>query len=161
MESVKRPDQEEDAVKLLQGIGWVGVGMVEYRRDSRDGVAKVIEINERINASTRLSCLAGVPLPEIIYEVYVQGTATPALDYKAGLRSRWLIPGDILHFLFNPNRWKLKPSFFDFRDPNTYYEFQDRRDWRPLLFWILWMAAHSLDLTQWRDFIFRKWSTRK
>ncbi len=161
VESVKRKDQEDIAVKLLQGIGWTGIGMVEFRRDNRDGVPKVIEINERLNASTRLSYLSGVPIPQILYELYVDGKAKPVLDYKAGVRCRWLIPADFLHFLANPNRFHLKPSFFNFFDPDTYDEFIDRDDWRPLFFWLLWLMAHSLDPAQWRDFIFREKSARK
>jgi predicted ATP-grasp superfamily ATP-dependent carboligase len=160
VESVRRPDQEALAVKLLRGIGWTGIAMVEFRRDRRDGVPKVIEINERLNASTRLSYLAGVPIPQILYDLYVHGTATPVLDYRVGVRCRWLIPADLLHFLTNPNRFHLEPSFFEFREPNTYYEFSRRDGWGPPIAWLLWMLVRSVDPAQWRDFIFRERSRR-
>ncbi|MBI3551231.1 MAG: ATP-grasp domain-containing protein [Elusimicrobia bacterium] len=161
VESVARPDQEGFSVKLLQGIGWTGIGMVEFRRDNRDGTPKVIEINERLNASTQLSYLCGVPIPQVLYELYVDGKAKPVLEYRVGVRCRWLIPADILHFIANPDRFRLKPSFFDFFDPATHYEFFDRGDWRPLFFWLLWLMVHAFDPAQWRDFVFRKWSVRK
>jgi hypothetical protein len=39
--------------------------------------------------------------------------------YKTGLRSRYLLPGDIMHFFSNPERLKMKPGFFRFFDKNT------------------------------------------
>jgi predicted ATP-grasp superfamily ATP-dependent carboligase len=161
VESVKRPDQEEYAEQLLRAIGWTGIAMVEFRRDRRDGLPKVIEINERLNSSARLAWLAGVPFPQILYELYVQGSATPVLDYRTGIRCRWLIPGDILHFVANPERWRLQPSFFAFRDPDTHHEFLDRRDPKPLVFWILWMLSRAWHPGTWTDFVFRRWSRRK
>jgi hypothetical protein len=46
---------------------------------------------------------------------------------------RWLLPGDILHFLQNPNRWRLKPSFFEFRRANMSYDIIDMDDPLPIL----------------------------
>jgi hypothetical protein len=46
----------------------------------------------------------------------------PVLEYPLGLYSRWLWPGDILHFLANPERFHLQPSFFKFRDPKLTYD---------------------------------------
>ena len=42
----------------------------------------------------------------------------PELDFKLGELCRWLLPGDILHFLSTPNRFDLKPNFFKFFDKN-------------------------------------------
>ena len=38
-------------------------------------------------------------------------------SYRLGHRCRWLLPGDILHFIHNPNPRRLEPSFFHFRAP--------------------------------------------
>ena len=35
-------------------------------------------------------------------------------EYPEGVRCRWFLPGDILHFIFNPKRFHLEPSFFNF-----------------------------------------------
>jgi hypothetical protein len=41
--------------------------------------------------------------------------------------------GDILHFLNNPNRFHLNPSFFQFFDPNTSYDIISRDDLFPVM----------------------------
>jgi len=154
VESVKRADQEELAVKLLKGLRWIGLAMVEFRRDSRDGVPKLVEINGRLNASSLLPIALGVPIPYILYELYVFGKAKPVFDYKAGVRCRWLWPGDLLHFLTNPNRFKMKPSFFDF-GKNTVYDFFSFDDLLPLMMWNLWMIKGLFSRQVWEDYIIR------
>jgi hypothetical protein len=57
----------------------------------------------------------------------------PVLDYRLKHFCRWLLPGDILHFLKNPGRWHLKPSFFQFRKPNLTYDIVDLKDPLPIL----------------------------
>ncbi|HMK52967.1 MAG TPA: hypothetical protein VK551_10720, partial [Thermodesulfobacteriota bacterium] len=41
--------------------------------------------------------------------------------------------GDILHFLNNPNRLHLHPSFFHFFDPDTSYDIISKDDPLPIL----------------------------
>jgi hypothetical protein len=66
----------------------------------------------------------------------------PVLEYEVGTRCRWFLPGDILHFLTNPNRFHLKPSFFQFR--GMAYDILSRDDPMPTvgrfltLFSLLW-----------------------
>jgi hypothetical protein len=57
----------------------------------------------------------------------------PILRYQVGKRCRWLLLGDILHFLNNPNRLHLRPSFFHFLDPDTSYDIISKDDPLPLL----------------------------
>ena len=58
---------------------------------------------------------------------------------------RWLIPGDLLHFLSNPNRMKLEPSFFRFRDENLSYDICSWDDFGPLVGRLLAMIVLSFD----------------
>lgn len=47
-------------------VGWTGPAEVEFKRDPRDGVDKVIEINPRVPGYLRFLCAAGVDLPRLI-----------------------------------------------------------------------------------------------
>ena len=53
------PVAGEHATRLLDGIGWQGVAMVEFKRDLRDGVPKLMEINGRFWGSLQLAIDAG------------------------------------------------------------------------------------------------------
>ncbi len=75
---------------LLRELGWEGVAMVEFKRDLRDGVAKLMEINGRFWGSLQLAIDAGVDFPAILLQPTTPGAhAVPAPQYRVGLRSRW------------------------------------------------------------------------
>ncbi|MGB9629302.1 MAG: hypothetical protein ACPL6D_11635, partial [Thermodesulfobacteriota bacterium] len=57
----------------------------------------------------------------------------PVLSYKVGMRCRWLLLGDLLHFLSNPERFRLQPPFFRFFEPNTCYDILSKDDPLPIL----------------------------
>jgi len=122
-----------DGARLLQNLHLTGVAMVEFKIDSRDGKAKLLEINPRFWGSLALAIKAGVNFPFLLTLMALELDFSPVLDYKLGRVCRWLLPGDILHFLKNPGRWHLKPSFFQFRKPNLAYDILDIKDPLPIL----------------------------
>ena len=111
-ESVKNDEIRDIAISLLKSLNWVGVAMVEFRIDARDGKAKLMEVNPRFWGSLQLAILSGMDFPYLLYKMAVDGDVEPVWDYETGIRCRWLIPGDILHFMSNPNRMRLQPGFF-------------------------------------------------
>jgi len=132
-EGVEHPQIMELGLSLLKSLNWVGVGMVEFKVDSRDGIPKLMELNPRFWGSLQLAIVSGVDFPYLILRMARRERFEPMLHYEVGKRCRWLLLGDILHFLSNPNRFHLHPPFFDFSDPNTSYDIFSRDDPLPLL----------------------------
>ena len=162
VESVKSPVQQEYAIKILQALKWYGPAMVEFRRDSRDGRLKFIEVNGRPNASMKLAMLSGIDIPYLVFRMAADNEKLePIFDYRSGIRCRWLLPADILHFITNPKRLSLEPSFFKFFDKNTYYEFLSINDPLPVLAWCIWMAKGLFSRSVWADFLLRRYSKRR
>jgi predicted ATP-grasp superfamily ATP-dependent carboligase len=149
-ESVHRPDLVDISVKLLKAIGWYGVAMVEFKEDPRDGVCKIMEINPRFWGSLPLSIVAGVDFPYLLYRMVMDGDVKPVLDYPAGVRCRWLLPGDILHFLANPNRFKIEPSFFDFSKNNRNDDFISWEDPGPTFGFFLVLLKSLFSIKKWK-----------
>lgn len=114
-ESVRNDEIRDIALSILKSLGWKGVAMVEFRVDQRDGRPRLMEINPRFWGSLQLALLAGVDFPYLLYKLAVDGDVKQVTDYKIGVMCRWMIPADVLHFLKNPDRFRLIPSFFDFR----------------------------------------------
>lgn len=127
-ESTHNPALMQTAIKLLEKLKWVGVAMVEFKYDPRDNKTKLMEINPRFWGSLALPVAAKINFPYLLYLQETNQKITPTFTYPVGIRARWLIPGDILHFLSNPNRFSLVPSFFNFFDKNTYYDDFDITD---------------------------------
>lgn len=90
--------------KLLKAMRWIGLAMVEFRIDSRDGTPKLMEINPRFWGSLQLSIFAGVDFPYVLYKMFKGDHIESDLNYKIGTRCRWILPGDILWYLNSPNK---------------------------------------------------------
>jgi predicted ATP-grasp superfamily ATP-dependent carboligase len=132
-EGVDHPQIMELGLSMLKLLSWVGVAMVEFKVDPRDGIPKLMEINPRFWGSLQLAIISGVDFPYLILRMARKESFEPVLRYDVGKRSRWLLLGDILHFLNNPNRLHLHPSFFHFFDPDTSYDIISKDDPLPIL----------------------------
>jgi predicted ATP-grasp superfamily ATP-dependent carboligase len=132
-EGVEHPQIMELGLSLLKSLDWVGVSMIEFKVDPRDGIPKLMEINPRFWGSLQLAIVSEIDFPYLILRMARGESFEPVLHYKVGKRCRWLLLGDILHFLNNPNRFHLHPPFFHFFDPNTSYDIISKDDPLPLL----------------------------
>lgn len=132
------------ATRLLEAIGWEGVAMVEFKRDVRDGTAKLMEINGRFWGSLQLAIEAGVDFPVQLLETACGRAQDLVTSYDIGVRSRWLW-GDIdalLLALFRPQARDLRangrgPLVWDFLHlfgKNLRYENPRRGDLGPWWF---------------------------
>jgi len=80
------PETAEMGRKLFDGIGWQGIGNVEFKRDPRDGQLKIIEVNARFTAAHRLITEAGAPIDLIVY-CHITGQPLPSFNsYSQTLR---------------------------------------------------------------------------
>jgi len=92
------PETADMGRRFFDGIGWQGVGNVEFKRDLRDGKLKIIEVNGRFTAAHRLITAAGAPIDLILY-CYLTGQMLPRFDqYSQSLRM-WYPARDLLAFL--------------------------------------------------------------
>ena len=111
--TVYKPDIIENCVKLLKIIGWIGYADVDLIEDPRDNTIKIMEINPRITGSVKICFFAGVNFAQQIVELYLEEKVTSYLDYKIDQRLRYMHT-DLLWFIESPNRFKSKPSWFNF-----------------------------------------------
>lgn len=88
-ESVCSDELEELGRRLLDGLGWRGVAMVEFRRCAQTGEFHLLEINPRFWGSLPLSEAAGTNFPALYYRC-ARGEAITVPDCRAGVRARLL-----------------------------------------------------------------------
>jgi len=132
-EGVEHPRIMELGLSLLKALNWVGIAMVEFKVDPRDGIPKLMEVNPRFWGSLQLAIFSGVDFPYLMLKIAKGEHFEPVLRYPVGRCSRWLLFGDILHFFNNPERFHLRPSFFRLFDRNTCYDIISREDPFPIL----------------------------
>jgi len=79
-ESVHAPDEEALALRLLRGVGWHGVAMLEFLQ------GRLIEVNPRFWGSLALAVRCGVNFPALLARSALGLPIEPALRYPTGVR---------------------------------------------------------------------------
>ena len=124
-ESIKRDDVRIIAENLLKDLKWTGVAHVEFVIDPRDLKPRLLEVNPRFWGSLSLAIEAGVDFPYLLYQLAVKGDIDPVHDYRTGVMCRFVLPGDLLHFIHNPDRFRLKPGFFNITIKDDVFSLKD------------------------------------
>lgn len=151
-ESVHAPELIELAQRLFMHIPWNGVADIEFMIDPRNGQPMLMEINPRFWSSLHLSIRSGVDFPWIMYQIMEGNDVPPTEEYILGKRGRALLPGDILHFLSSPDRWKMNPPVWTTKLPDDTISMNDPL---PTLGFFLSALRYSLDSKIWK-FVIRR-----
>ena len=101
-ESVHDPELERSGLKLLNALKWHGVVMAEFKKDSRDGKFKLMEINPKFWGSLELAIRSGVDFPYLTVRMAVDGDVPPVLNYSVGVKFKWVFPNEILYSMSRP-----------------------------------------------------------
>jgi predicted ATP-grasp superfamily ATP-dependent carboligase len=152
-ESYDKPEIVEYAKRLLSGIGWHGVAMVEFKEDPTTGKCMLMEINPKFWGSIALPIKAEVDFPYLLYQIACNIPIGKDPGYAEHIMCRWLVPGDVLHFLANPDRFKLNPSFFQFK--GMHYDLLEFTDLGTLFGMFLSLCKNSLKKDFWKKKILR------
>jgi predicted ATP-grasp superfamily ATP-dependent carboligase len=87
---VKNEELVEISTRLLRGMNWYGIAMVEFKVDPRNNSPKLMEINPRFWGSLILSVASGVDFPYLLCKLAMEGDVNIPLEYKTGVQARWL-----------------------------------------------------------------------
>jgi D-aspartate ligase len=79
------PDAAELGLRFFTGIGLRGLGNVEFKRDCRDGVLKIIECNPRFTAADKLVQRAGIDLATLSYRRALGLPVTVPTRFRSGV----------------------------------------------------------------------------
>ena len=132
---VKNQEIVEMGTRLLKALGWHGIAMVEFKVDPRDHIPKLMEINPRFWGSISLPIASGVDFPYLLCKMAMDGDIDIPLDYKTGIKSRWLFYGDFKYLIAvlkgfstpwgytSPSRIKTLLDFIKFYEKDTTYDF--------------------------------------
>lgn len=108
------PEVIEPGRKILQAMGFYGYACTEFKRDPRDGVYKLMEVNGRHNLSSLLAVRCGINFPWIHYEHLIHNKLPSPCDYQTGMywidliRDISVAPGYLFQERYSPTRY-LKP----------------------------------------------------
>ena len=141
------PEMVKSAEHLLSAVGWKGVAMVEFKRDVRDGKAKLMEINGRLWGSLQLAVSSGVDFPSLCLDYYLGRKPSSILnDYTVGYRLKWFL-GILDHLIIrlkkngrllnlppeSPTCWQVARELVKSGRPDTSFDVYDPRDLKPFV----------------------------
>ncbi len=135
--STKNDQIRDMAASLLKALDWFGIAMVEFKMDPRDNPPKLMEINPRFWGSLALAIESGVNFPHLLYKMACGENFKPVESYQLGVTCRWLLPGDLLHYICNHQRKKISKDFFRFRGERLFYDIVSLNDPLPAVIKLL------------------------
>lgn len=107
--SIHNKVMENMCKKLLDTMHWVGYANIDFVLDKRDKKPKIIEVNPRLSAGTKLNYCLGIDVAKVIMENEFSSKVTEYKEYNDGISISCCLT-EILWFIKSPNRFKAKPS---------------------------------------------------
>jgi predicted ATP-grasp superfamily ATP-dependent carboligase len=147
--------------RMMEGLGYSGFAMVEFREDPESGTLYLMEVNPRPWGSIALPRFAGVDFAVEAVRVFASGgvdrgqpeVPADAADYHL----RWLLPADFLNLLTDRSvsfRYRMRELFR--RYPGTVYQILSRKDPCPAWVMLFKMVAGAFNPRfLWRNFMRR------
>lgn len=137
--TISYPIIEEKTINLMQKINWCGFAEIEYIVNQQTGEYFLMEINPRFSANIALGVQLGIDFP--LY--FVKLASGQDIDYiknkKFNEYCQWLLPGDILNFVFNKDRFKQEIGYIFKKPKNMHYAILSRQDFKPVVATLLSM----------------------
>jgi len=120
------------AGRLLKDLGWQGFANVAFMVDKKTGEPRLMEINGRIPASVKVAFMCGCNISRQFLEMIFDEEVTQYPENKIFGKYLRHLDTDIAWFIKSPDRFKTKPSWFNWK--NTEEALFSRDDWRPFVF---------------------------
>lgn len=133
--TIENPDVASMCGSVLKAIGWVGFADFDLIEDPDTHELLIMELNPRIPACVRSAFKSGMDYATMIADVTV-GRPLREYSYKPGKSLRHL-GFEVLWFLKSPQRFKAKPSWFQFVGKDLYYQDWLKGNFRAF-FWGTW-----------------------
>ncbi|MHC4397381.1 MAG: arsenate reductase/protein-tyrosine-phosphatase family protein [Planctomycetota bacterium] len=82
------PELFDCSERLISGLKWTGVAMLEFKYNKSTDEFVLIEINPRFWGSLPLAVAAGMDFPYYLYQLLVEGKKDFSVKYKTGIHCR-------------------------------------------------------------------------
>lgn len=130
-ETIEHPSLLSECENVLEKLDWWGFADFDILEDKKTGKLKIIEINPRVPSSFQAAFAAGVDFGKVFMADMFE-EKMPTFIYKVGKQVRWM-GLDVMWFLFSSDRFRFKPSWFNFFGKNVSYHDGAWNDPLPML----------------------------
>ena len=130
-ETIEFPVLLEQCEHVLNLLDWKGFADFDVLEDKNTGELQIIEINPRVPSSLQAAFAAGIDFGKVFLSDAFGGSI-PSFNYKSNCQVRWM-GLDVMWFLFSPDRFKFRPSWFRFFGKNVSYHDGSLTDPLPMI----------------------------
>lgn len=130
-ETINHPVLLEQCKVVLDALNWVGFADFDVLEDKNSKDLKIIEINPRVPSSLQAAFAAGIDFGHVFVADEL-GLTMPSFTYSEGKQIRWM-GLDVMWFIFSPQRFNFKPSWFKFWGKDISYHDGSWNDPLPML----------------------------
>lgn len=113
--SIHNDEMKDMSKNLLNKMQWVGYANIDFVLDKRDKKPKILEVNPRLSAGTKLNYCLGIDVAKAILENEFDSEVTKYKDYNDGIAISCCLT-ELLWFVKSPNRFKTKPSILSIKN---------------------------------------------
>lgn len=117
---------------FLKKIHYNGVAHLDFRRDCRDGQAKLLDFNPRLAGTNDASIKSGIDFAYLLYKIALNKPVNPIFDYEVGNEYRW-ITGELGHLLHTPHKYKTLRDLIRLKKVSTDFSCLD---FKPHMIWL-------------------------
>jgi predicted ATP-grasp superfamily ATP-dependent carboligase len=108
VETISLPELAKPSIRFLTAIDYYGLVELEYKRDPRDGVCKLLDVNARTWGYHSLGGPAGVDFPYLLFRDQM-GASVPEVQARPGVR--WIrLSTDVPNALRDIRAGRLRPG---------------------------------------------------
>lgn len=128
--SIYQKDLRDLGKECLTLLKWHGVGMIEFKRETKTNKLWFIEINPKFWGSLELSIKSGVDFPALLVNMAMNNSICDSefkVKYILDYQFQWLFPGEIQHFLETRNILQTIKGilFYNFRYSGNDFSLRD------------------------------------
>lgn len=109
VESIHYPELADLGLKFFKGIGYRGIGSIEFKKDDRDGKLKMIELNPRLWQQNSHPTACGINFPILQYLDLTGQNPLPQMEFEEGIKW-WDALADFESFWEYFRQGKLSPA---------------------------------------------------
>jgi predicted ATP-grasp superfamily ATP-dependent carboligase len=110
--------------RFLEKLGYHGVAHLDFRRDRKDGVAKLLDFNARLAGTYDISSCSGVDFARLLWQLAIGDNPAPRFAYPEGIEFRWTF-GELRHLLQTPHKWSTLGKLLRWKNVHTEISLRD------------------------------------
>ena len=114
----------EIGIDFLRKLNYHGIAHIDFRRDSKDGLPKILDFNPRLAGTNAVSLSSGVDFGFMLYLHAVGEKIEPGFEYELDKEYRW-ITGELRHLFQTPYKSRTLKQLLDREGVETDFTLKD------------------------------------